>query len=200
MASAVSAPRSSSPRWGWTRRASHRCAPGVVGEVPPGVKEPAKKKKGKGTAGRGNTYPARVLGEAAADASKTDSFLSERYRRIARRRVRKKAIVFVAVGPLYPGHHLASARRPTGPLHRPRPAPIPGCMIENLFGKAANTSQHEISTRSTHSHRLLVLSAAAPLDSVMAQCGRDSAPSAAQPPPWAATESDEVLPKSLSCR
>ena len=42
----------------------------------------------------------------------------ERYRRIARRRGKKKAIV--AVGPLHPDHHLASALRPTGPLHRPR--------------------------------------------------------------------------------
>jgi transposase len=38
---------------------------------------------------------ARVLGEAAARASNTNTFLGERYRRIARRRGKKKAIVVV---------------------------------------------------------------------------------------------------------
>jgi transposase len=59
----------------------------------PGVKESAGKKKGKGSTGHGNRYLARVLGEAAVAASKTDTFLGERYRRIARRRGKKKAIV-----------------------------------------------------------------------------------------------------------
>jgi transposase len=58
-----------------------------------GVKEPAGKKKGKGTTGHGNRYLARVLGNAAAPAGRTDTFLGERYRRIARRRGGKKAIV-----------------------------------------------------------------------------------------------------------
>jgi transposase len=61
----------------------------------PGVKESAGKKKGKGTTGHGNPYLARVLGEAAVAAGKTDTFLGERYRRIARRRGAKKAIVAV---------------------------------------------------------------------------------------------------------
>ena len=38
---------------------------------------------------------ARALGEAAVGASKTDTFLGERYRRIARRRGKKKAVVAV---------------------------------------------------------------------------------------------------------
>jgi transposase len=59
----------------------------------PGVKESAGKKKGRGSTGHGNAYLGRVLGEAAVAASKTDSFLGERYRRIARRRGAKKAIV-----------------------------------------------------------------------------------------------------------
>jgi transposase len=41
------------------------------------------------------TVPARVLGEAAVSAGKTDTFLGERYRRIARRRGKKRAIVAV---------------------------------------------------------------------------------------------------------
>src|ERR1035437_1478390 len=61
----------------------------------PGVKESAGRKKGTGSTGHGDRYLARVLGEAAVGASKTDTFLGERYRRIARRRGNKKAIVAV---------------------------------------------------------------------------------------------------------
>jgi transposase len=61
----------------------------------PGVKESAGRKKGNGATGHGNRYLARVLGEAALSAGKTDTFLGERYRRIARRRGKKKAIVAV---------------------------------------------------------------------------------------------------------
>jgi transposase len=59
----------------------------------PGVKESAGKNKGKGATGHGDRYLARVLGEAAVGAARTDTFLGERYRRIARRRGAKKAIV-----------------------------------------------------------------------------------------------------------
>jgi transposase len=38
---------------------------------------------------------ARVVGEAAVSAARTDTFLGERYRRIARRRGKKRAIVAV---------------------------------------------------------------------------------------------------------
>jgi transposase len=61
----------------------------------PGVKQSAGKTKGKATTGHGNPYLARVLGEAAAAAGKTDTFLGERYRRIARRRGAKRAMVAV---------------------------------------------------------------------------------------------------------
>jgi transposase len=61
----------------------------------PGVKQSAGKTKGKATTGHGNPYLARVLGEAAVAAGRTDTFLGERYRRIARRRGTKKAIVAV---------------------------------------------------------------------------------------------------------
>jgi transposase len=59
----------------------------------PSVKESAGKKKGKNTAGHGNRYLARVLGNAAASIARTSTFLGERYRRIARRRGSKKAVV-----------------------------------------------------------------------------------------------------------
>jgi transposase len=61
----------------------------------PGVKESAGKPKGRGTTGHGNPYLARVLGEAAVAAGRTDTFLGERYRRIARRHGSKKAVVAV---------------------------------------------------------------------------------------------------------
>ena len=61
----------------------------------PGVKQSAGRSLGNGSTGHGNRYLARVLGEAAVGASRTDTFLGERYRRIARRRGKKKAIVAV---------------------------------------------------------------------------------------------------------
>jgi transposase len=75
----------------------------------PGVKESAGKKKGKGSTGHGNAYLARVLGEAAVGASRTDTFLGERYRRIARRRGAKKAIVAVGRSILVITWHLLSS-------------------------------------------------------------------------------------------
>ncbi len=61
----------------------------------PGIKSSAGKSKGNGATGHGNRYLARVLGEAAAGAGRTDTFLGARYRRIMRRRGKKKAIVAV---------------------------------------------------------------------------------------------------------
>jgi transposase len=74
----------------------------------PGVKESAGKKKGKGTTGHGNRYLARVLGEAATGAARTDTFLGERYRRIARRRGPQKAMVAVGRSILVITWHLLS--------------------------------------------------------------------------------------------
>jgi transposase len=74
----------------------------------PGVKESAGKKKGNATTGHGNPYLARVLGEAAVAAGKTNTFLGERYRRIARRRGAKRAIVAVGRSILIIIWHLLS--------------------------------------------------------------------------------------------
>jgi transposase len=49
-----------------------------------------------GRTGKGNPYLKGLLGEAAAAAAKTDTFLGERYRRIVRRRGKLKALVAVA--------------------------------------------------------------------------------------------------------
>jgi transposase len=53
-------------------------------------------KHGSGKAGKGNPYLKGVLGEAAAAAARTDTFLGERYRRIVKRRGKLKALVAVA--------------------------------------------------------------------------------------------------------
>jgi len=74
----------------------------------PGINSSAGKSKGNGSTGHGNRYLARVLGEAAVSASKTDTFLGERYRRIARRRGKKKAIVAVGRSILVIAWHLLS--------------------------------------------------------------------------------------------
>jgi transposase len=49
-----------------------------------------------GKTGKGNPYLKGALGEAAAVAARTDTFLGERYRRIVKRRGKLKALVAVA--------------------------------------------------------------------------------------------------------
>src|SRR6266568_497062 len=49
-----------------------------------------------GKTGKGNPYLKGVLGEAAAAAAKTDTFLGERYRRLVKRRGKRKALVAIA--------------------------------------------------------------------------------------------------------
>jgi transposase len=74
----------------------------------PGVSESAGKKKGKNSTGHGNPYLAGILGNAAAAAAKTDTFLGERYRRIARRRGSRKANVAIGRSILLIVWHLLS--------------------------------------------------------------------------------------------
>jgi transposase len=81
----------------------------------PGVKQSAGKTKGKATTGHGNPYLARVLGEAAVVAGRTDTFLGERYRRLAKRRGTKKAIVAVGRSILVIVWHLLAD--PTARFH-----------------------------------------------------------------------------------
>lgn len=74
----------------------------------PGVKESAGRRKGNGGTGHGNPYLARVLGQIAVAAARTTTFLGERYRRIARRRGAKRAIVAVGRSVLTIVWHLLS--------------------------------------------------------------------------------------------
>lgn len=74
----------------------------------PGINASAGKEKGNGTTGHGNRYLARVLGETAITARRSDTFLGARYRRIARRRGKKKAIVATGRSQLVIIWHLLS--------------------------------------------------------------------------------------------
>ena len=59
----------------------------------PQVKQSAGKRKGSNATGRGDPYLSAALGEAAIGASRTHSFLGAKYRRMARRMPKKKALV-----------------------------------------------------------------------------------------------------------
>lgn len=74
----------------------------------PLVKESAGRRKGNSATGKGNRYLARVLGEAAIGAARTDTFLGQRYHRIARRRGKGKALVAVGRSILTIVWHLLS--------------------------------------------------------------------------------------------
>jgi transposase len=52
-------------------------------------------KRRSGSTGSGNPYLKRALGEAAASAARTDTFLGERYRRLVRRRGKLTALVAI---------------------------------------------------------------------------------------------------------
>jgi transposase len=60
----------------------------------PQVTQSAGKRKGSNATGRGNPYLAAALGEAAIAAARTkSSFLGAKYRRLAKRMPKKKALV-----------------------------------------------------------------------------------------------------------
>jgi transposase len=61
----------------------------------PQVRQSAGKRKGSNATGRGNPYLGAAVGEAAMSTSRTQSFLGARYRRLAKRMPKKKALVAV---------------------------------------------------------------------------------------------------------
>jgi transposase len=85
--------------------AGHLCS---WAKVSPGIKSSAGKTKGNGSTGHGNRYLSRVLGEIAVVVERTDTFLGARYRRIARRRGKKRAIVAISRSILIIIWHLLS--------------------------------------------------------------------------------------------
>jgi transposase len=68
-----------------------------------------------GKTGKGNPYLKGLLGEAAAAAAKTQTFLGERYRRLVKRRGKLKALVAVARSILVAVWHLLAD--PTARFH-----------------------------------------------------------------------------------
>jgi transposase len=68
------------------------------------------KKTTTGRAGKGNPYLNGMLGEIAASASRTGTFPGERYRRIARRRGKRKALAAIARSILVIIYHLLADR------------------------------------------------------------------------------------------
>lgn len=68
-----------------------------------------------GRTGKGNRYLKGVLGEAAAAAARTDTFLGERYRRLVKRRGKLRALVAVARSILVIVWHLLAD--PTARFH-----------------------------------------------------------------------------------
>ena len=74
----------------------------------PRLQESAGKKKGKATTGHGNRYLARIIGDAAVTAGRTNTFLGQRYRRIAKRRGTSRAVVAVGRSILLIVWHLLS--------------------------------------------------------------------------------------------
>ena len=94
----------------------------TMAKFAPGIKSSAGKNKGNGSTGHGNRYLARVLGEVAVAAGRTDSFLGARYRRITRRRGKKKAIHNRRLGRRRRERTTCSVDRRLGPT-RPRSFP-----------------------------------------------------------------------------
>jgi transposase len=94
-----------------------------------------------GPTGKGNPYLRGTLGEVAAAAAKTDTFLGQRYRRLVRRRGKLKALVAIArsilvivwhppsAAPARPARAAAPRRRPgtatAGPTRGGRSATMP---------------------------------------------------------------------------
>lgn len=106
----------------------------------PGVKESAGKRKGKNATGHGNSYLARVLGNAAVAAGKTDTFLGERYRRIARRRGRKKAVVAIGRSLLVIIWHLLSAQTTTPASTTSAPTSTPPASTPNAADEVTSAN------------------------------------------------------------
>ena len=74
----------------------------------PQVKKSAGKRKGSNSTGRGNPYLGAALGEAVTSASRTQTFTGAKYRRLAKRMPKKKALVATGNSTLAIVHALLS--------------------------------------------------------------------------------------------
>jgi hypothetical protein len=78
----------------------------------PRTVQSATKTKGAPT-GKGNPYLKAALGQMAAGAAKTDTFLGERYRRVVKRMPKKKALAAIERSILVTMFHLLSNSKST---------------------------------------------------------------------------------------
>jgi hypothetical protein len=85
--------------------AGHLCS---WARVAPRVQQSGGKRKGKSAAGRGNPYLGGALGEAAASAGRTRTFLGAKLRRLCRRMPKKKAQGAIMRSQLVIAHALLS--------------------------------------------------------------------------------------------
>lgn len=81
----------------------------------PQIRQSAGKRKGRNATGRGNPYLSAALGEAMTSAARTQSFLGAKYRRLAKRMPKKKALVATGNSALTIIHHLIGD--PTAEYH-----------------------------------------------------------------------------------
>jgi transposase len=85
--------------------AGHLCS---WARVAPRAKQSGGKRKGSSAAGKGNPYIGATLGEAAAGAGRTRTFLGAKLRRLCRHMPKKKALVAVMRTQLVAAHALLS--------------------------------------------------------------------------------------------
>ena len=104
--------------------------------TPRTIQSGAKSRDGK--TGKGNPYLKGHLGEAAATAARTDTFLGERYRRLVRRRGKLKALVAIARTILVIIWHLLTSR--TARFRELAPAITPAAWIKRRRPAATSGS------------------------------------------------------------
>ena len=112
--------------------------------------------------GKGNPWLGGTIGEAAASAARTSTFLASRYKRIVKRRGKKRALVAVGNSILTIAWHLLSD--PGARYHRPRPGLArparPAAAQTPAHRRTGTPVRHEshppgrrLTPRSTHAHR-----------------------------------------------
>ena len=105
-----------------------------------------------GRTGKGNPYLKGVLGEAAAAAARTDTFLGERYRRLVKRRGKLKALVAVARSILVIVWHLLAD--PTARSTTSAPTTTPAASTRTAKPATTSASSKPSATPSPSPRRL----------------------------------------------
>jgi transposase len=139
--------------------AGHLCS---WARLAPRVRESAGRRKGKNATGRGNPYIGGTLGEAAAGAGRTQTFLGAKYRRLCTRMPKKKAQGAIMRDQLVITHALLSDPEAeysdlgTG-YYEQREQPRPQPRAPRLQGhhRAPHSRHRPRNRRADHPHRQL---------------------------------------------